>query len=498
MVLLSRSDKAKPQSPFKRMYTAARQGQNDWLPVFLPWQARPDRDAAWYESQRRDVLARTGSLDDLAEQYPATDAEALAPRVLDKRIPADWLQQCFVEQAPLALPPEAPAIPGLSLFAWPQPGHRYVIGADPAEGNPTSDDSALCVLDVNSGAQVAELAGKFEPSVFASYAYQLAVWFYKAGILVERNNHGHTVLLWIRACGSDVRALHGHDDKPGWLSSTLGKTQLYDTCADDEIRRIIREEEPPKPSTRFSTLGQAAATASADRRSDPRRLSQLIRGELDWIVLKALEKDRNRRYESASAFAADVQCYLHDEPVQACPPSLAYRLRKFVHRHRGPVLAASLIFLALVGGIIGTTWGMIRATDARGVALHETQQKQAALAAAQQSERNAKDQLFLALLHQARAVRFSRQMGQRLDSLAAVAEAARLRPDERLRDEAIAALALPDIRRVPCWRSVPPGTATIPYGGLYRLYVHGDPQGILSIRSIPDDRVGVPARKATV
>jgi hypothetical protein len=95
-----------------------------------------------------------------------------------------------------------------------------------------TDDSALCVLDVNSGAQVAELAGKFEPSVFASYAYQLAVWFYKAGILVERNNHGHAVLLWIRACGSDVRALHGHDDKPGWLSSTLGKTQLYDTCAD--------------------------------------------------------------------------------------------------------------------------------------------------------------------------------------------------------------------------------------------------------------------------
>ncbi len=80
MVLLSRSDKSKPQSPFKRMYRAARQEQNGWVPVFLPWDARPDRDAAWYEAQRRDVLARTGSADDLAEQYPATDAEALAPR----------------------------------------------------------------------------------------------------------------------------------------------------------------------------------------------------------------------------------------------------------------------------------------------------------------------------------------------------------------------------------------------------------------------------------
>jgi serine/threonine protein kinase/WD40 repeat protein len=263
--------------------------------------------------------------------------------------------------------------------------------------------------------------------------------------------------------------------------------QRFAEAAYDEIRRIIREEEPPKPSTRFSTLGQAA-TVSAGRRSDPRRLSQLVRGELDWIVMKALEKDRNRRYESASAFAADVQRYLRDEPVQACPPSLAYRLRKLMRRHKGPVLAASLVVLALVGGIIGTTWGMIRATDARGVAVHETEQKQAALAAAQQSERDAKDQLFLALLNQARAGRFSRQRGQRHDSLAALAEAARLRPDERLRDEVIAALALPDIRRVPGWRSTPPGTATVAYGGQYRLYARASNQGILSIRRIPDDQ----------
>jgi WD40 repeat protein len=147
-----------------------------------------------------------------------------------------------------------------------------------------------------------------------------------------------------------------------------------------------------------------------------------------------------------------------------------------------------LVVLALVGGIIGTTWGMIRATDARAVAVQETEEKRAALAASQESERGAKEQLFLALLNQARAGRFSRQMGQRLDSLAAVALAARIRPDERLRDEAIAALALPDVRRVPGWRSTPPGTATVAYGGQYRLYARTEPQGILSIRSIPDDR----------
>ncbi len=116
----------------------------------------------------------------------------------------------------------------------------------------------------------------------------------------------------------------------------------------DEIRRIIREEEPPRPSTRLSTAGHAAATASAKRRSDPRRLSRLFRGELDWVAMKALEKDRDRRYESASAFAADVRRYLHDEPVLACPPSAAYRLRKFARRHKLGLAAAGLGLLALV------------------------------------------------------------------------------------------------------------------------------------------------------
>jgi WD40 repeat protein len=136
-------------------------------------------------------------------------------------------------------------------------------------------------------------------------------------------------------------------------TTPFGKERLKE-IGYDEIRRIIREEEPPKPSTRISTLGQAAPTISTHRKSDARRLSQLCRGELDWIVMKALEKDRNRRYESASALASDVQRYLNDEPVQACPPSTAYRLRKFSRRHRRvfATLALTGVFLVVAIGIL--------------------------------------------------------------------------------------------------------------------------------------------------
>jgi tetratricopeptide (TPR) repeat protein/serine/threonine protein kinase len=129
----------------------------------------------------------------------------------------------------------------------------------------------------------------------------------------------------------------------------------FQEAGHDEMRRIIREEEPPRPSTRLSTLGQAATTAATQRQSDPRRLRQLLRGELDWIVMRALEKDRNRRYETASAFAADVQRFLHDEPVHACPPSAWYRVRKFTRRNQAGLAFAGLIlfFLVALGGSIG-------------------------------------------------------------------------------------------------------------------------------------------------
>jgi hypothetical protein len=101
IMLVSRSDKANPESEFKRIYRAAKAGKTDWKAMFLPWHVRPGRTPEWYAAQCRDALANTGSLDDVHEQYPATDAEALAPRSLDKRLPSSWLQSCYHESLPI-------------------------------------------------------------------------------------------------------------------------------------------------------------------------------------------------------------------------------------------------------------------------------------------------------------------------------------------------------------------------------------------------------------
>jgi serine/threonine protein kinase/tetratricopeptide (TPR) repeat protein len=133
--------------------------------------------------------------------------------------------------------------------------------------------------------------------------------------------------------------------------------ERFKEAAYEEIRRIIREEEPPRPSTRLSDSKDSLPAISARRHTEPARLMRLVRGDLDWIVMKALEKDRNRRYETASALAADVLRYLRDEPVEACPPSVWYRVRKFARRHQaGLAVAAGALLLvsSLLGGALWT------------------------------------------------------------------------------------------------------------------------------------------------
>jgi serine/threonine protein kinase/tetratricopeptide (TPR) repeat protein len=138
----------------------------------------------------------------------------------------------------------------------------------------------------------------------------------------------------------------------------------------DELRRIIRDEEPPRPSARISTLANDLATTIAERRrTDPQRLKHAVRGDLDWIVMKCLEKERNRRYETASGLALDIERYLDDQPVEACPPSVGYRFGKFARRNKFAIRAVGLVALALVVGTAASAWQAVRATRAEARAL---------------------------------------------------------------------------------------------------------------------------------
>jgi len=149
--------------------------------------------------------------------------------------------------------------------------------------------------------------------------------------------------------------------------STPFERKRLHCAAFDEMLRIIREDEFPNPSTRLSSSDSLPSIA-ANRSLEPRKLAGLMRGELDWIVMKALEKDRNRRYETATALAHDIERYLHDDPVLARPPSAGYRFSKFARRNKVALLTLALVTSALAVGTAVSTWQAIRATRAEGLA----------------------------------------------------------------------------------------------------------------------------------
>jgi serine/threonine protein kinase/tetratricopeptide (TPR) repeat protein len=140
-----------------------------------------------------------------------------------------------------------------------------------------------------------------------------------------------------------------------------------------EVLRLIKEEEPPRPSVRLGASPTLAELAAC-RGLEPSQLIRGVRGELDWIVMKCLEKDRSRRYDSAGELGRDLERYLGDEAVEACPPSARYRLGKLARRHRGPASAAVAIVLVLVAGVAGTSWGLVRAERAKAQAQKRLQQ----------------------------------------------------------------------------------------------------------------------------
>jgi len=148
----------------------------------------------------------------------------------------------------------------------------------------------------------------------------------------------------------------------------------------EALLKTIRDASFPTPSSRLSTLGGEAGEIASRRNSDPERLRRGIAGELDWIVMRATDRERDRRYGSASALAADVERFLSDRPVEAGPPSASYRLRKFVRRHRAAATAAAAVLVALTGGVAGTTWGLVEAVAARAETERKASELEAVLA----------------------------------------------------------------------------------------------------------------------
>ena len=229
----------------------------------------------------------------------------------------------------------------------------------------------------------------------------------------------------------------------------------------DAVMRTIREEEPPKPSTRLSTLaGEEQNAVAAKRAAEPAKLNRLVRGDLDWIVMKCLEKDRTRRYETAHELALDLTRHLNREPVSAAAPGIGYRFRKFARRNRA-VFAIAAALLTILGAATGVSlWGLLQA----------------------------REKLWMAYLAQARASRRSTAAGQRFETLEAVRQAAAIRPSIELRGEAASALALPDFRVAREWEGSPPGTSLLAMDARGERYARGAGDGSISVRRIADDR----------
>ncbi len=233
----------------------------------------------------------------------------------------------------------------------------------------------------------------------------------------------------------------------------------------DELVRIIRLEEPPRPSTRLSSH-DSLPTIAANRRTEPKKLSLLVRGELDWIVMKSMEKERSRRYETANGLARDIQRYLNGEAVDACPPSATYRMRKLLHRHRAAVVTGAVVLvLCLLGTLISTSQA-VRASRAeklasdRHVALQDEQRKtQDALNAAilaksaeTAARAEADTRLYNSLISEAATRRLTQQEGWRAAAIDNIVQANQIDTVDRdlatLRGEAATCLAEFDVQRI--------------------------------------------------
>ena len=258
----------------------------------------------------------------------------------------------------------------------------------------------------------------------------------------------------------------------------------------DAMRRTIREQEPVRALHSIERPGGAGPHHGGEASPVPTRpgSAHLLHGDLDWIVMKCLEKDRTRRYETANGVAMDLQRHLNNEPVSARPPSTAYRFQKFARRNKLAFATAASVSVTILLALVFLLVSNLRTLKERNQKDLALQEKAAALATAKASEQRAREELFTSLRGQAQIRRYSRQMGQRLESLSALTEAGRIRFDVGLRDEAIAAMALPDVRRGPKWQVSRTNCVALVCDPVGQRYATLDFHGVVTVRSINDNR----------
>ena len=283
----------------------------------------------------------------------------------------------------------------------------------------------------------------------------------------------------------------------------------------EEMRRTIREKEPVKPSTRLTRelagadvrrlklppaekpSSEEEIRASSRRLLQTRELIQLLRGDLDWIVMKCLEKDRTRRYETANGLASDIQRHLNHEPVVARPPSAFYRFQKMARRNRVAFTAAAVVAAALIGGLGVSTWLLILETKAHDWALSAEREQARLRERAERAEKDGLEKLREAYLAQARANRRSPLAGRRLDSLKVLQQAAAITipRDEagsaatrlRVRNEVIACLALPDLRLIHAVQATHSPEPVFHFDTALERYALVDEAGVVHIRRVATD-----------
>ena len=279
----------------------------------------------------------------------------------------------------------------------------------------------------------------------------------------------------------------------------------------DEMRRTIRQEDPPRPSTRLTMELARASPPKRERRNtnqpsktdnqkpdlsgvashslvQPRELINVLRGDLDWIVMKCLEKDRTRRYETANGLAMDLDRHLKREPVAARPPSNYYRLQKLIRRNRLAFVATAAVALALVLGTVASTWEAIRARQAERAQGRLRQEADAARAGEVSQRAAAEQHLYDALLGEARAKQLTGRAGQRFESLDAISKATAIRSSTELSDVAVAAFALPDLREQKQWRFQAHWVAeNVHFDDQFELYAYRTLLG-MSVRRVRDDQ----------